>query len=90
MELEFQNENLVAHVDDQILASVPDLISVIDPDTGKPITTEMLRYGYRGVVIGIPCNEKWRTEEGLKLVGPRYFGYDIDYIPIEERVKGLG
>ncbi|HOP24614.1 MAG TPA: DUF917 domain-containing protein [Defluviitoga sp.] len=89
MELEFQNENLVAQVNGQILASVPDLISVIDPDTGKPITTEMLRYGYRGVVIGIPCNEKWRTEEGLKLVGPRYFGYDIDYIPIEERFKGV-
>lgn len=89
MEIEFQNENLVARVDDEVVASVPDLISVLDPDTGKPITTEMLKYGYRGLIIGIPCNEKWRTKEGLDLVGPKYFGYDIDYIPIEERCKGV-
>ena len=30
----------------------------------------------------------WRTEAGLELVCPRYFGVDTDYIPIEERVKG--
>lgn len=87
LEIDFQNENLVARCDDRVLASVPDLISVLDPDTGKPITTEMLKYGYRGVVIGMPCDQKWRTKEGLKLVGPRYFGYDLDYIPIEERYK---
>jgi DUF917 family protein len=87
--IQFQNENLVAIKDGEVVCSVPDLISILDVDTGLPITTEYLRYGFRVVVVGMPSNEKWRTPEGLKVVGPRYFGYDIDYIPIEERMKGV-
>jgi len=85
LELHFQNENLVAKVDGEILVSVPDLITVLDTETGEPITTETLRYGYRVTVLGIPCNERWRTPEGLELVGPRYFGYDTDWVPVEDR-----
>ena len=29
---------------------------------------------------------QWRTPEGLAVVGPRAFGYDIDYVPVEERM----
>ncbi len=85
LKLHFQNENLAAMVDDEIMVSVPDLITVLETETGEPITTETLRYGFRVTVLGIPCNEKWRTPEGLELVGPRYFGYDIDWVPVEER-----
>ncbi|MCE4612763.1 MAG: DUF917 domain-containing protein [Desulfurococcales archaeon] len=90
MKISFQNENLVAEVDGEVVASVPDLIVVLDLETGEPITTERHRYGYRVSVIGIPCDAKWRTPEALKIVGPRYFGYDIEYVPIEERVKKAG
>lgn len=83
--LHFQNEHLVAIRDGEIIVSVPDLLAVLDAETGMPITTEGLRYGFRVVVIGIPCDAKWRTPAGLELVGPRYFGYDIDYVPIEQR-----
>ena len=72
--------------DCQVVASVPDLITILDAETAEPVTTEGLRYGFRVVVLGIPCDPKWRTPEGLALVGPRYFKYDIDYIPVEERV----
>lgn len=82
LELEFQNENLVAYRDGRLVATVPDLICVLDADTGEPITTEALRYGFRVAVVGLPCDPRWRTEEGLALVGPRYFGYDADYAPI--------
>jgi DUF917 family protein len=85
LELHFQNENLAAKVDGEIIVSVPDLITVLDTETSEPITTETLRYGFRVTVLGIPCNEKWRTPEGLELVGPRYFGYDVDWVPVEER-----
>ena len=54
-------------------------------DSGEPVTTEELRYGYRVAVIVTPCDPRWRTPAGLALVGPRYFGYDTDYVPIEER-----
>lgn len=85
--LDFQNENLVAKLDGEVVVSVPDLITVMDSDTGDPIMTEGLRYGCRVVVLGIPCSLKWRSPEGLALVGPRYFGYDIEYHPVESRFK---
>ena len=81
----FQNENLIAELDGEVVVSVPDLITLLDIENGEPITTESLRYGFRVSVLGIPCNEKWRTPDGLALVGPRYFGYDIDWVPIEDR-----
>jgi DUF917 family protein len=83
--LNFQNEHLVVRIDGEFKVTVPDLIALLDLDTGEPITTEAMRYGYRVAVIGIPCTPKWRTPEGLKLVGPRYFGYDVDYVPVEQR-----
>jgi hypothetical protein len=86
LEIHFQNEHLVAILDGDIVVSVPDLITILDAETGEPITTEGLRYGFRVVVLGIPCAPKWRTPEGLTLVGPRYFGYDVDYVPVEERL----
>lgn len=85
--LRFQNEHLVASRDGDIVASVPDLIIVLDAETGAPITTEELRYGFRVEVVAAPCDPRWRSEEGLALVGPRYFGYDIEYVPIECRAR---
>lgn len=90
MKIMFQNENLVAMINGEVVASVPDLIVVLDIETAEPITTERHRYGYRVAVVGIPCDVKWRTPEALEVVGPKYFGYNIKYIPIEERVKALG
>lgn len=85
MVVRFQNEHLVAIENDEIVASVPDLIAILDTERGEPITTENLRYGFRVTVIGIPCDEKWRTPEGIALGGPRHFGYDIDFVPLEQR-----
>jgi uncharacterized protein len=78
----FQNENLIAVLGKDIVASVPDLIAVLDAETGTPVTTERLSYGFRVVVIAIPCHPKWRTKRGLELVGPGFFGYNTPYRPI--------
>jgi uncharacterized protein len=91
MTVNFQNENLVARLNGKVVASVPDLITILDADTGQAITTERLRYGYRTIVLGLPCDEKWRSPAGVALGGPRHFGYDFDYVPIEElrHVRGV-
>jgi uncharacterized protein len=90
LQLRFQNEHLLAQTKDRVLCVTPDLIAVLDEETGQPITTEGLRYGARAVVIGIPCNQKWRTPKGIETCGPRYFGYDVDYTPVEElAAKGV-
>ena len=87
MKIEFQNENLIARRDGVAVVTVPDLITMVEEDTGEPITTEQLRYGYRVFVLGIPSHPHWRTERGLKVVGPGYFGYDVDFVPVEQRFK---
>ena len=86
--VEFQNENLTATVDGKILATTPDLISLVDTETYIPVTTDGLKYGKRVMVVGLKCFHLWRTGKGIELVGPRYFGVDTDYIPLEERCKG--
>ncbi len=89
--LRFQNEYLAAVRDDgEVVCSVPDLIIVLGSETGAPITTDELRYGFRVTVIAAPCDAKWRSDAGLTLVGPRYFGYDIDYVPVERRFSRVG
>jgi hypothetical protein len=82
LKLQFQNEHLVAIRDGKIVASVPDLIMILEADNGEPITAEEIRYGYRVAVVGLPCDSRWRSPEGLALAGPRAFGYDEDYVPI--------
>ncbi len=87
-EVVFQNENLSACVNGEILATTPDLICLVDTETFIPVTTDALKYGKRVLVIGLSCFHMWRSEAGLALVGPRYFGIDTDYIPVEQRAKG--
>lgn len=79
----FQNENLVAWRGPDVAVTTPDLIVIVDESTGTAIPTESLRYGQRVVVLGVLANVMWRSPEGIALVGPRYFGYDFDYIAIE-------
>jgi hypothetical protein len=82
LELDFQNEHLLARLDGEVVATTPDLICVLAADSGDPVTTEGLRYGLRVTAIGVPCDPRWLTTGGLELVGPRYFGYDCDHTPL--------
>jgi DUF917 family protein len=86
--VEFQNENLIVSVEGAIRATTPDLICLVDTETFIPIPTDALKYGKRVLIVGLQCYEAWRSPEGIEIVGPRYFGYDTDYIPVEQRVKG--
>ena len=85
--LELQNENLVALERGRVLASVPDLITVLDSETADAILTETIRYGQRVTVIAFACDPVWRTERGIAVAGPRAFGYDFDYLPVEELAR---
>lgn len=81
--VDFQNENLIARTEEGVLAAVPDLISLVEADSGRPLTTEGLRFGTRAHVVGIPCSALWWRPEALPLVEPRAFGYDIPPVRLE-------
>ena len=86
MEVQFQNENLIAVVDGQVRCLVPDLICVLESDTAEPITTEGLRYGQRVVVVGISTPAMMRTPEALNVFGPACFGLDAPFQPVEDMI----
>ncbi|MDR2538715.1 MAG: DUF917 domain-containing protein [Bifidobacteriaceae bacterium] len=87
--VQFQNENLACTVEGKILATVPDLICLVDTETFIPIPTDQLKYGKRVLVVGLQCYPSWRSEVGIEIVGPRYFGIETDYIPLEERAQNV-
>lgn len=92
LRIDFQNENLIARDGEgAVLAVVPDLICIVDEDTAEPITTEIVRYGLRVVVVGIPAPAMLKTPEALKVIGPAAFGYpDVPYEPMAgEYASGL-
>ena len=82
MEISFQNEWVVAWVDEQPIATSPDLICVLDSVSGEAIGTETIRYGQRVTVIALPPPEVFLSPRGLEHVGPQAFGYDIPYTSV--------
>ena len=65
-----------------MLCAVPDLITIVSLDDGEAVGTESLRYGLRVAVLGMPAPKELKTPEALEVVGPRAFGYDMDFIPM--------
>jgi DUF917 family protein len=78
-ELAFQNEFAVGWLDGDPRVTTPDLICVMDSVAGEAIGTEMLRYGQRVSVVALPAPPVLLTPKGLEHVGPRAFGYDLDF-----------
>ncbi|EPE06204.1 hydantoinase [Ophiostoma piceae UAMH 11346] len=89
----FKNENLYAlHTAEDgsqtYLATVPDLISVIDSQSGRALGVPEFRYGVIVTVIGIVCSPRWtESPKGLAIGGPAAFGYDIPYKPLGTYVE---
>lgn len=75
--LNYQNEFL------QVLSSIgkvfttPDIITVFEKDTLKPITSECLLYGARVEIAVLNGPDIWKEEKGLALVGPSAFGLTL-------------
>jgi DUF917 family protein len=81
LRLDFQNEFLMAERDGKVIVTTPDLITLLEAESGNPVTADSLRYGLRLVALAFEASSAWRSPEGIALVGPRYFGYDVDYTP---------
>ena len=79
LDLEFQNEFAAAWRSGEVIVTTPDIICVMDSESGEAIGTEMIRYGQRVSVVALPAPELFLTPKGLEHVGPRAFGYDFDY-----------
>ena len=89
LEIEFQNEFLIAFINGEVVATTPDLICIVTEEEGEPVTTEVLRYGTRVAVITVPAPPQLKSEVALNVVGPGAFGYDVTFCPLPGGVIGL-
>ncbi|KAH8706438.1 hypothetical protein BGZ61DRAFT_349954 [Ilyonectria robusta] len=98
VKIPFKNENIAAlrvHPDrkeelqEDVLAIVPDLVSVIDAQNGEAVGTPEYRYGLLVIVLGISASDRWTgTERGIKIGGPEAFGFEhLKYAPLGKFVK---
>jgi DUF917 family protein len=93
LKIPFKNENIYAkHIADngteKYIATVPDLISVLDTQSGRALGVPEFRYGVMVTVLGIICSPRWtQTAKGLAIGGPGAFGYDIPYTPLGKYVE---
>ncbi len=79
-----KNENEISWLNGKPYVMTPDSLCIIDAVSGEPITNSQMQEGLQVVVFGIPASPVFRTPEGLALIGPEHFGYDLTYVPIEE------
>ncbi|MCC7181681.1 MAG: DUF917 domain-containing protein [Acidobacteria bacterium] len=85
-----KNENIISWLDGKPDVLPPDLIYTLDPKTGDAITSPRMGgypLGMEVVIVGRAASPMWRTPAGIELFGPRHFGFDLDFVPIEETLK---
>lgn len=81
-----KNENEISWLNDRPFIMTPDSLCILNAETGDPITNTNMQEGLQVVVFGIAAPAIFRTPEGLDLVGPKHFDFDLQYVPIEELV----
>jgi DUF917 family protein len=89
LEVWFKNENHVSWLNGEAWVCSPDLLTLVYKESGEGTSNTLIKEGDKVAAVGMKGLEAFRTEFGLNQAsGPRYFGFDIDYVPIEDLVKG--
>lgn len=78
----FKNENHVLWINDKPIVTSPELICIVDSETAEPIPNPLLQQGQIVTVLACPAPKQLTTPEAISVLGPRYFGFDFDHIPM--------
>jgi DUF917 family protein len=84
MEVWFLNENHVTWLDGKPYVFSPDLIILANPTSGEGYTNTEIKASDPVAVLGAKVYPAFRSEKAIKFFGPRFWGFDFDYKPIEE------
>jgi DUF917 family protein len=79
----YKNENHVTWRGGRPYVLSPDLVAVVQRETGEPTTNADLSRGARVAVLGARADARYRTARGVELMGPGHYGFDLPYVPIE-------
>ena len=76
------NEHILARRQGAPVVLPPDCFAFLDAE-GRAIMNNALRNGADVTVLAWRAPEVWRTPKGLELFGPRHFGLEMSYVPVE-------
>jgi DUF917 family protein len=76
-----KNENMIGWLNETVHATIPDMICMIDVDTGEPVTNPNYYQGQNVAVVILPAPAPFKTTKGLAAFGPAYAGLDQQYSP---------
>ncbi len=82
----FKNENHMSWKNGEVYITSPDMLQVINSQTYEPLTNNKIDIGNKVTVIALKARDVFKTERGLLTLSPRAFGFDIDYVPVEDKV----
>lgn len=73
-EVDFKNENMCVRLNGNVVATIPDLICLLDLDRYEAVTNPMAQVGARAAIVLLPAPGPFDTPEGRALFGPSYIG----------------
>jgi len=74
-----KNENLVGWMDGEVAVTIPDLVCLLDTDSGQPVTNPHAFVGQNVAVVLLPAPVEFQTEKALSVFGPSYAGVEGEY-----------
>ncbi len=80
----YKNENIITWKNGNFHATVPDLVCIINTETGKPVMNPYFGKNMLVAVYALPAPTVWTTEKGLAVLGPRSFGFDLTWRPFDQ------
>jgi len=86
LKLWFKNENHMSWLNGEPYAGSPDILELVDPQTAEPLTNTRLEEGQHVALIGVRRRDQFDNQKGIDTLGPRHWGFDVDFRPLEKLV----
>lgn len=81
----FKNENHISWLNNKPFVTSPDLICMVDRETGEPKTNDNVAEGDVMAVLGAQAYKPYLTQsKGLEVLGPKHFDFDYPFVPIQK------
>lgn len=77
--VDLKNENMLVRIDGTIAVTIPDIITVLNLETGDVVLNPHVKSGQNVAVVILPAPDIFTTKPGLQVFGPSYLGLNIPF-----------
>jgi len=87
LKLWFKNENHMSWLNGEPYVTSPDILELVDAQTAEPLTNTRIEEGQHVALIGVRRRDQFDNQKGIDALGPRHWGFDVDFRPLEKLVE---